>query len=471
MAYDRCEQYDIYRQIFQEPLRRDHELILLAERMDWDGITDRLMPFYSKVGRQAKRLRLMVGLHILKHRFNVSDEDVVQGLHENVYWMVFCGVKLEAQYRNGGEGRVEVRPCWFLESSTMTKFRRRLGSKGMGILEEVIKEHLISEKQVSSRSHFVDTTAQPKNIEYPTDASLLDKGRRRLVNTIKRLKGHGVTLGQGIRSFHRLSKRVMVGIHKFGKDRKERIEEGLKELVRYAREVVKRVPLVVEGSQKRVGELLEKGEKKAAEVIERLGERLKVDTELVKKVIHQTEQMLRGVHIKGKLYSLHEPHVACIRKGKRSRVDEYGTKVIISVDRNGYVVDHQEYASNPADSELLDEACQRWEETFGHPAKGLGADRGFHLNARSPTPHLDKIEKVSIPTKGKRPHPESKKSWFRRLQRQRTKIEPILGHLKADHRMDRCRYKGDEGDRINVSLATISWNLRKWGKHLMAEAG
>ncbi len=78
---DRCEQYDIFTQIFQEPLKRDHEFVLLAQRIDWDEITDRLMPFYSKRGRQAKRIRLMVGLHILKHRFDLSDEVLVQGLH------------------------------------------------------------------------------------------------------------------------------------------------------------------------------------------------------------------------------------------------------------------------------------------------------------------------------------------------------------------------------------------------------
>jgi IS5 family transposase len=471
MAYNRCEQNDIFDHIFQHPLQKDHALILLAERIAWDEITSRLIPFYSRRGRQAKRMRLMVGLHILKHFFDVSDGDVVRGVHENVYWMRFCGVQLKAQYLDAGEGRVEVRPCKFLDSSTMTKFRNRLGAEGMMILEEVINDTLISAKQICPRSQFVDTTAQPKNIEYPTDASLLDRGRHRLVQTIRRLKREGVKLGRGVRSFNRLSKRLMVKIHKFGKDRKQRIEEGLRELIEYNRQVVKRVPQVIEGSKKRIGELLDIGEQKAAQVIERLAEQLSADAELVKKIIHQTGEKLRGVHIKDKIYSLHEPHVSCIRKGKRSRVDEYGSKVRISIDRNGYIVEHQEYASNPCDSETLDDSCKKWEEIFGVAAKELGADRGFHLNARSPTPYLDKIKKVSIPTKGKKPHPDSKKSWFKRLQRQRVKIEPIIGHLKADHRMDRCRYKGFEGDEINASLVVIAWNLKKWSKHLVAEAG
>jgi len=470
MAYNRCEQYDIFTQIFQEPLQKDHELILLAQRINWSDITDRLMPFYSKRGRQAKRIRLMVGLHILKHRFNVSDEVVVKGLHENLYWMVFCGVKLQARHLHVGEGRVELRPCCFLESSTMTKFRRRLGAKGIRILEEAIRGILISEKQICPRSQFVDTTAQPKNIEYPTDTDLLNRGRHRLVRTIRRLQRHGVQVVRGVRSFRRLSKKVMVEIHKLGKARKERIEAGLNKLIGYAHEVVKRVPSVVQATQNRIEQLVAEGEQKAVVVVERLKGRLQADTELVKRVIHQAQQRLRGVHISGKIYSLHEPHVSCIRKGKRARPDEYGTKVIISMDRGGYVVDHQEFPTNPYDAELLDEACQRWGQIFGLPAKELGADRGFHRNAGSPAPHLEKIPRVSIPTKGKRPHPQAHTSWFKRLQSRRAKMEPIIGHLKADHRMDRCRYKGFEGDQINTSLAIIAWNLRKWGKHLMAEA-
>lgn len=93
MAYIKQEQYDIYSHLFQDPLQKNHELLLLADRIDWDKITDRVLPYYSRRGRRPKKIRLMVGLHILKHRFDLSDEEVVQGLHENVYWMSFCGMR------------------------------------------------------------------------------------------------------------------------------------------------------------------------------------------------------------------------------------------------------------------------------------------------------------------------------------------------------------------------------------------
>ena len=470
MAYQKQEQYDIYFHIFQEPLQKNHELMLLAERIDWDDITDRLLPYYSKKGRRAKKIRLMAGLHILKHRFNLSDEDVVKGVHENVYWMAFCGVKLQARYEIDERGEVAVRPCSFLEKTTMTKFRRRVGAEGMRVLEDCIREVLISEKQICARTQVVDTTAQPKHIEYPTDTALLDRGRRRLVRTIKSLSAQGVKAAGGIRTYSRLGKKVIVEVNKLGKDRAERIECGLRKLSGYAQEVVKRVPRVVDQARGKVKQLSKRGECKHARVIAKLKERLEADTKLVKRVIYQVQERLRGVHIPGKIYSLHEPHVACIRKGKRSKPNEYGTKILISVDRHGYVVDHKEYASNPHDSELLDEACRGWEEVFGAPAKEVAADRGFHINAKCKPPPLEKIPRVSIPTRGKKPHPQANSSWFKRLQKQRAKVEPVIGHLKADHGMEKCRYKGFEGDQINASLASIAWNLRKWGKHLAAQA-
>lgn len=76
------------------------------------------------------------------------------------------------------------------------------------------------------------------------------------------------------------------------------------------------------------------------------------------------------------------------------------------------------------------------------------------------------IAHVSIPRKGKTRHPDADTAWFQRLQRLRSHIEPVLSHLKADHRMDRCRYRGFEDDQINISWAALAWNTKKWGRRL-----
>jgi IS5 family transposase len=133
------------------------------------------------------------------------------------------------------------------------------------------------------------------------------------------------------------------------------------------------------------------------------------------------------------------------------------------VDRHGFIIAHHQYFSNISDVNTLPDALEGWQKTFGRPPGELGADRGFHHPKTSQEDlGTQDIAKLAIPYKGKRKHPESNTYWFKRLQRLRAIIEAIISHLKNDHRMGRCLYKGPEGDHINVSLATIAWNCKKW---------
>ena len=43
--------------------------------------------------------------------------------------------------------------------------------------------------------------------------------------------------------------------------------------------------------------------------------------------------------------------------------------------------------------------------------------------------------------------------------KRRAAVEPIIGHLKAEHRMERNYLKGRGGDRINAALATVGFNF------------
>ena len=46
--------------------------------------------------------------------------------------------------------------------------------------------------------------------------------------------------------------------------------------------------------------------------------------------------------------------------------------------------------------------------------------------------------------------------------RRRAAIEPLIGHLKSDHRLGRNYLKGFEGDQFNLCMAACAWNLKKW---------
>jgi hypothetical protein len=80
----------------------------------------------------------------------------------------------------------------------------------------------------------------------------------------------------------------------------------------------------------------------------------------MRRVIHQNAERFRGRHVPNKVLSLHEPTVVSIRKGKRAKAAEYGSKVSLSIDRHGFVITHTAYASKIAAPETLPKAITGW---------------------------------------------------------------------------------------------------------------
>jgi IS5 family transposase len=438
-------------------------LLVLAHQIDWEALTDALRPYYHRLGRYAKPIRLMIGLHLLKHRWNLSDARVGQGLHENLYWMACCGIAVGQVLEQATPGT----PFQFLEASTMTKWRQRLGPAGTHVLEAVLQQQLVRDKVLDRRSMLTDTTAQAKHVAYPTDTVLLDKGRRQLLTLIGQAQAAGVMVATGLRSFRRTAKRVVLTATKRGQDQLERMAAAHRQLATMAQHVLPRVPRVLAQLNGKLGARRRQGSGRAAAVIERLRTRLEQTAVLVRRVIHQNAARFQGPPVPDQGLSLHEPHVVSIRQGKRAKGTAYGSKVSLSIDRHGFVITHTEYASNIAAPETLPAALAGWSKVCGPPPPELAGDRGLHHPAHAQERlGTAQVARVRIPAKGTTRPRDADTTWFKRLQRLRAHIEPVIGHLKADHRLDRWRYKGFAGDQINVSWAVLAWNTNKWGRLL-----
>ena len=426
-----------------------HELVLLAERIDWQTLTDKLAHFYSLRGRRAKAPRLMIALHLIKHIYNLSDEQVVKGLSENIYYRFFCGLDNDLQAWSA------KRP---LDSSTMTNFRKRIGAAGMRLIENVVNGQLLKEKRINPKSQIVDTTAMEKHIAFPTDGNLLHRAIGKLSKLVGRLKRRGLSVH--VRSFKRLARKQILKINKFGRGSKQRREEGTKSLIGYLKQMLKGVPTIL-NAQKRGATEHENTR------IEATKEEIKGIRDLTNRVIDQAEQRQEGIHVKNKVFSLHEPDTTVIAKGKRSKRYEFGSKVSLSQDPNGYILGHQEYHQNIADINTLEPAINDWAKTLGEYPDEIAGDRGYHTSNIPEA--LTKVKRIAIPTRGRKKHPDQNKRYFKRLQRYRNHIEPAIGHLKNDHRLNRSRYKGKEGDTLNVGWAVLAWNSKKWSRELRKE--
>lgn len=421
--------------LFSDVLKPDHELIRAARLIDWDTLHETLSVYYSPLGRHGKSIRLMVGIHILKHRYNCSDERAVDMLHENAYWQCFCGFNTFQQ----GE---------ILDATSLVKFRNRIGVEGMKQIEAVLFKAWSEMGLVKTRRVSVDTTAQPKNIAYPTDADLLHRIREKIVQKIKRVREE-VALRKPFRSFNRTGKRIFLGIKKFHRKNPEARKEAIKEL----KEITGRV---VDQASRVVNILYSRGLKEAGRQLNRL-------VSLGRKVVTQTEKVLSGKAPARRIYSLHEPDVAAIKKGKSYPSCEFGSIVALSKNDDGLILSHVEYQSNIADVKTIGKVISTVKRNTGQCPQVVAADRGFDRSLKKQENCRRRwgVKRMAIPKKGKHPHPDSKESWFRKALKQRVKIEPIIGHLKCDHRLNRCRYKGAVGDTVNVVWATLAWNTKK----------
>ena len=166
---------------------------------------------------------------------------------------------------------------------------------------------------------------------------------------------------------------------------------------------------------------------------------------------------------KNRLYSLHEHKVAVIKKGKAHKPCEFGSLVSLAVNDDGVVLSHAEYQQNISDVKTLGTVLNRMKVNTGKRADVLTGDRGFDQSYKKQNNCRRRwgVKRIAIPKKGNQAHRDSSKPWFKQALKQRVKIEPVIGHLKTDHRMNRCRYKGPQGDTTNVVWAIAAWNVRK----------
>ncbi len=158
-----------------------------------------------------------------------------------------------------------------------------------------------------------------------------------------------------------------------------------------------------------------------------------------------------------KVYSLHAPEVECIGKGKAHRPYEFGVKVSVATpvkhSAGGQFVTHvAALPGNPYDGHTLAKVIPAIEALVGNVLDRIVADAGYRGHNAPPD------YKFKVYTAGqKRRVTEQIKRDFKR----RAAIEPVIGHLKDDHRMGRNYLAHSSGDAINAVLAAAAYNFRR----------
>ena len=414
-------QADLLRARLDAIIDMSHALVKLARTIDWSFLEERLGAVYEdRPGRPPLPTRLMAGLAILKHTYDLSDEVLCERWVENPYYQFFCGEEF-FQHR------------LVFDRSSLTRWRQRMGEEKLqALLQESLSVATKTEaiKPSDLNRVIVDTTVQPKNVMFPTDARLLNRAREILVRLAK---GAGIKLRQ---SYGRIGKFALIKHQRYAHAKQfKRANRALKTLRTYLGRVIRDIARKLEGN---------------VDLLHEIG--LDRMLTLARRVLDQ-KQHQRGP----KVYSLHAPEVECIGKGKAHRPYEFGVKVsvatMLSHAKGGQFVTHvKALPGNPYDGHTLATVIPEMEELIGNTIERALLDKGYRGHNAPP----DYEFRVFISGQKRRVTPQIK-----RELRRRSAVEPVIGHLKSEHRMGRNYLWHREGDATNAVMAAVGYNFRR----------
>lgn len=333
---EQIPQQDLFRLRLDQMLNQCHALYKLADQIEWHRAEEQFGSLYSDEGRPGIPTRIMVGLHYLKHAFDLSDEAVVEQWIENPYWQYFCGA-------------LYFQHSLPIDPSQMTRFRKRIGCAGCEFMLGLTIHAGLATQTVKAASLAVvnvDTTVQEKAIAFPTDARLYHKARSTLVRAAKQI---GIPLRQ---SYERVSKLALAKNGRYAHARQlaraKREQRRLRTyLGRVIRDIERKLP---QAHVAHMNKLLE----------------------IAKRILTQQQ------HDRNKVYSMHATETECIAKGKAHKKYEFGVKVgVVSTSRESFVVGVKSLPGNPYDGHTLQASLDQVERLTGRLPQEAYVDRGY----------------------------------------------------------------------------------------------
>ena len=412
-------QDDLFRARLDQIIDMRHEMVRLSRLIDWELIGRKLGEVYSDApGQPPLPTRLMAGLAILKHTHNLSDEMLCARWVENPYYQHFCG---EEHFRHTAP----------FDRSSMTRWRQRMGDERLEVLLQeslaiAVKTEAIAVQDLSKV--IVDTTVQEKAITFPTEAKLKNRAREMLVKLAKK---HGLKLRQG---YPKVGKLALMKHQRYAHAKQfKRARRELRRLKTVLGRVIRDIDRQVRNNPS-------------------LNAIFRPKLFLAQRV-HDQQRGQRG----RKVYSIHAPEVECIGKGKAHRPYEFGVKVSVATpvaaSRGGqFVLAAKALPGAPYDGHTLSSVIPHVENIVGNEIKRIIADKGYRGHG-APAPYDMRVY-VSEQKRGVT-------AQIKRELRRRAAVEPVIGHMKSDHRLDRNFLIGPHGDATNAVLAAVGYNFAR----------
>jgi IS5 family transposase len=408
----------------------------------WRGL------FSARLGRPSVPVDTLLRLLYLKHRYGLGYETLCREVSDSISWRRFCRIGLD-------------RPV--PHPTTLVKLVRRAGPEVIQELNAALVAKLAAGKLLRARKLRVDTTVVEADIDYPTDADLLEHAVRKLGGLVRRIKARGVASRTRFRDRGRAAGRRMKQLARTLRRRTgvamAEVDRLTGEVARIARRTLKQVQVVARNA--RWARRRRPGDGRLARLVGELEETITA----TQRLLTQTDQRLDGNRvIADRLVSLSDPDARPIRKGKPGRPTEFGYSLLVAEDERGFIADHQLQRGNPPDAPRLVPAVTRVMAVTGRPPGTVVGDRGFGTAANDQAMEAVGVKRVGLQrtgTPGKARLAVERTRAFRRLRNWRVGIEARISHLKRSFGLRRTRLRRLGGARTWVGLGIFAYNLQR----------
>jgi len=404
--------------------------------------------FDHRLGRPSVPVDTLLRLLYLKHRYGLGYETLCKEVSDSISWRRFCRIGLD-------------RPV--PHPTTLVKLVRRAGRDVIEQLNKSLVAKLAGDKLLRARKLRVDTTVVEADIDYPTDADLLEQAVRKLGGLVRRIKGRGAASRTRFRDRGRAAGRRMKQLARTLRRRSgvamAEVDRLTGEVATIARTTLREVQVVADNARR--VRRRRPGDGRLARLVGELDETI-IHTG---RLLAQTDQRLAGNRvIADRLVSLADPDARPIRKGKPRHPTQFGYTLLLAEEERGFIADHQLQRGNPPDAPQLVPAIQRVIATTGRPPGTVVGDRGFGTAANDQAVEALGVKRVGLQrngTPGKARLAVERTRRFRRLGNWRVGIEARISHLKRGFGLRRTRLRRLPGARTWVGLGIFVYNLQR----------
>jgi IS5 family transposase len=408
----------------------------------WRALFDR------RLGRPSVPIDTLLRLLYLKHRYQLGYESLCKEVSDSIGWRRCCRIGLD-------------RPV--PHPTTLVKLVRRAGPEVVEELNAALVAKLAQGKLLRGRKLRVDTTVVEADIDYPTDADLLEQAVRKLGGLVRRLKARGAATRTRFRDRGRAAGRRMKQLARTLRRRTGvamgEVDRLTSEVARIARHTLQDVQVVARTARR--ARQHRPGDGRLGRVVGELEETIAA----TERLLAQTDQRLAGNRvIADRLVSLSDPDARPIRKGKPRHPTQFGYTLLVAEEERGFVCDHQLHKGNPPDAPQLVPAVQRVIGVTGRPPGTVVGDRGFGTAANDQAMEAlggrrVGLQRTGTPGKARLEHERTRR--FRRLRNWRVGIEARISHLKRSFGLRRTRLRRLVGARTWVGLGIFAYNLQR----------